>query len=205
MTDNFTEKHYHKIQHFISESPWSARDLMDSVAQDIHVLLKDEPTIGLLLDESSEEKKGDSSVGVSAQYCGNLGKQANCQTAVFGTLSAGEHFSIIDAELYLPQGWVDDPKRCLKAGIPLADIQYRKKVNIALGIVKRQKEAGIKFDFVAADALYGHDIDFREGLEKLNVLYVVDTHKSTRIYTEPFQLEVPQRKAGSRGEIAFSC
>jgi SRSO17 transposase len=200
MTDNFTEKHYHKIQHFISESPWSARDLMDSVAQDIHVLFQGEPAIGLLLDESSEDKKGDLSVGVSSQYCGNLGKQANCQTAVHGTLNAGEHFSIIDSELYLPQCWVDDQERCLKAGIPIEAIQYRKKTNIALAIVKRQKEAGVRFDFVAADALYGHDIDFREGLEKLNVLYVVDTHKSTRIYTEPFQLEVPQRKAGSRGK-----
>ena len=78
MSENLPSNDYHRIQHFISESPWSARELMDSVAQDINELFKNEKSVGFIIDESSEEKKGDFSVAVAHQYCGNLGKQANC-------------------------------------------------------------------------------------------------------------------------------
>ncbi len=92
---NLPSKEYHRIQHFISESKWSVRDLMVSVAQDVNELFKNEKYVGLLIDESSEEKKGNHSVAVSHQYCGNLGKQANFQVAVFATLSTGEHLSML--------------------------------------------------------------------------------------------------------------
>jgi len=199
MTKNLAPNNYHQIQHFISESPWSARGLMDSIAQDINELFKNEKSVGLLIDESSEEKKGEYSVGVAHQYCGNLGKKANCQVAVFATLSAGEHFCIVDAQLYLPQVWIDDQARRQKAGVP-EEIIYKKKAAIALEIVKRQKKAGIRIDYVAADALYGHDSDFRKGLDELGILFVVDIHKDTNIYEQEFQMEIPPKKEGSRGK-----
>jgi SRSO17 transposase len=199
MTANLATKEYHRIQHFISESGWSARDLQDSVSKDINTLFKDEKSVGLLIDESSEEKKGDFSVGVAHQYCGNLGKQANCQVAVFGTLSAGEHFSIVDAELYFPQSWIDDPARRAKAGVP-EEIVYKKKADIALDIVRRQLKLGVRIDYVAADALYGHDSDFRAGLDELNLLFVVDVHKDTKIFQEAFAYEVPLKKEGAKGK-----
>ena len=134
MTNNRSEKEYHRIQHFISESPWCARELMDSCAQDIHTVFKNAPSVGLLIDETSEEKKGNYSVGTSHQYCGNLGKQANCQVAVFATLCTDEHFSIVDAQLYLPKNWCDDPDRRKTAGVPVETV-YRKKADIALDSV----------------------------------------------------------------------
>lgn len=199
MSSNLSSNEYHRIQHFISESPWSARDLIDSVALDVNALFKDNKSVGLLLDESSEEKKGDCSVGVAHQYCGNLGKQANCQVAVYATLSSGEDFSIIDAELYLPESWINDAERRKKAGVPDA-VVYRKKTQIALGIIKRIKDSGIRFDYVAADSLYGHDSEFRAGLDEMRVLYVVDIHKDTKIHTERFEMEVPSKKSGARGK-----
>lgn len=204
MTDNLSTKEYHQIHHFISESEWSARALMVSVAQDINELFINEKSVGLLLDESSEEKKGEHSVGVAHQYCGNLGKQANCQVAVFATLSAGEHFSIVDAELYLPKVWTDDAARCKKAGIP-PETTYKKKTTIALDIVKRLKLAGIRFDYVSADGLYGHDMEFRAGLDELGVLFVVDVHKDLKIFEEAFEIEVPQKKEGARGKEAINA
>lgn len=204
MTDNLSTKEYHQIHHFISESEWSARALMVSVAQDINELFINEKSVGLLLDESSEEKKGEHSVGVAHQYCGNLGKQANCQVAVFATLSAGEHFSIVDAELYLPKVWTDDAARCKKAGIPPETV-YKKKSAIALDIVKRLKLAGIRFDYVSADGLYGHDMEFRAGLDELGVLFVVDVHKDLKIFEEAFEIEVPQKKEGARGKEAINA
>ena len=199
MSSNLPPSNYHRIQHFISESPWSARKLIDSVALDVNELFKDTKSVGLLLDESSEEKKGDCSVGVAHQYCGSLGKLANCQVAVYATLCSQEHFSIIDAELYLPESWINDADRRKKAGVP-DTIAYRKKAQIALDIIKRIKAAGIRFDYVAADSLYGHDPDFRVGLDEMGILYVVDTHKDTKIYKEAFQVEIPQKKLGTKGK-----
>jgi SRSO17 transposase len=204
MTDHLSSKEYHQIQHFISESQWSARALMVSVAEDINNLFKNEKSVGLLIDESSEEKKGDQSVGVSHQYCGNLGKQANCQVAVFATLSAGEHFSIVDAELFLPQVWVNDAAKRKKAGIPKETV-YKKKSAIALDMIIRLKEAGIRFDYVAADGLYGHDMEFRAGLDKLGILFVADVHKDLKIFEEAFENEVPQKKEGARGKTATNA
>lgn len=199
MTANLASIDYHRIQHFISESPWSARELMDSVAQDINGLFKNEKSVGLLIDESSEEKKGNFSVGVAHQYCGNLGKTANCQVAVFATLSAGEHFSIVDAQLYLPLEWINDPARRKEAGVP-KDIVYKKKADIALEMIERLKDAGIRIDYVSADALYGHDSDFRIGLDELGILFLGDTHKDTKIYEQEFQMEIPLKEVGSRGK-----
>jgi SRSO17 transposase len=199
MTANLPSKKYYQIQHFISESQWSARDLMVSVAADVNELFKNEKTVGLLIDESSEEKKGDHSVGVSHQYCGNLGKQANCQVGVYATLSAGEHFSIVDAQLYLPKVWTDDAERCKKAGIPIGTV-YKKKSEIALDIIKRLFLAGIRFDYVSVDGLYGHDTEFRTGLDELCVLFVADVHKDLKIFEEAFEIQVPEKKKGVRGK-----
>ena len=77
---------YHKMQHFISDSTWNARSLMDQVATDVSSSLPKQTLTGLLIDESGWVKKGDKSVGVGHQYCGNVGKTANSQVAVFGCL-----------------------------------------------------------------------------------------------------------------------
>lgn len=199
MTANLSDKDYHRIQHFISESPWSARELINSVALDVNELFKNKKSVGLLIDESSEEKKGDFSVGVAHQYCGNLGKLANCQVAVFATLCSDENFSLIDAELYLPESWIEDAEKREKAGVP-QDIEYRKKAEIALEMIERIQKSGIRFDYVAADSLYGHDVAFRAGLDALGITFVVDTHKDTKIYKEEFRIEIPEKKAGTRGK-----
>ena len=78
---------YSQMQHFITESPWDHRKLIDQVAQEVSRSLPTRKLTGLIIDESGWEKKGKKSVGVAPQYCGNLGKVANCQVAVFGTLS----------------------------------------------------------------------------------------------------------------------
>lgn len=199
MSANEKPNHYHRVQHFISESPWSSRQLMNSVAKDISCLFEADSSVGLLVDEASEEKKGNRSVGVAPQYCGNLGKKANCQTAVFATLTAGEHFSIIDAELYLPQSWIEDKERRKEAGVP-DDIVYQKKSDLALKIIARQKEEGRRMDYVCGDGFYGHGTGFRTGLDVLGLLFVLDIHKDTKIYTEEFEIEVPIKIPNSKGK-----
>jgi SRSO17 transposase len=92
---------YHQMQHFISESPWDHRKLLDQVALYVSGSLPKRKLTGLIIDESGWEKKGEKSVGVAPQYCGNVGKVANSQVAVFGALCNGDFASMVDARLYL--------------------------------------------------------------------------------------------------------
>ena len=194
----YQQADYHRIQHFISESPWDHRAAFDDAAKDCSQFLTGLGKVGLLIDESGIEKKGDSSVGVARQYCGRVGKVTNCQIGVFACLAAGENSALIDARLYLPKAWTEDIARCKKAGIPIKEQEFKTKGELALEIVKTQKEKGIKFDFVGGDGFYGHDTKLQEGLDELGLCFMLDIHSRDKIYLEPFEMELPQKK-GTRG------
>jgi SRSO17 transposase len=102
---------YHQMQHFITESPWDYRELIDQVALDVSGRLPRQKLTRLIIDESGWEKKGEKSVGVAPQYCGNVWKEANSQVAVFAALSNGDFASKVDARLYLPERWCPDADR----------------------------------------------------------------------------------------------
>lgn len=202
MTDGYPKEDYYKIQHFISESPWSAQEAISAAAKDVNTLFNGRKNIALVIDESGEEKKGNESVGVSHQYCGNLGKTCNSQSAVYGALVTGDLVSIIDTRLYLPKSWTDDGKRCDKAGIPIEFQVFKTKTELALEIIKAQRASGIRFDWINADGLYGNDLVLLNELEKLNELYVIDIHSNKRVYLEPFVIEVKEKKTASRGRAS---
>jgi SRSO17 transposase len=90
---------YHQIQHFISQSPWDAAGVRDSVASNTDELFSGFEEVYLLIDESCHTKKGNKSVGVARQYSGQLGKVDNCQVAVYAALSADKYYSLIDTRL----------------------------------------------------------------------------------------------------------
>jgi SRSO17 transposase len=196
--ETLPDDNYSKLQHFISESPWDAFAVMEKVAKDTDALLKEFDSVGLLIDESGEEKKGDCSVGVAPQYCGSKGKIANCQVAVFGCLAADKYANLIDARLYLPESWTSDKKRCKGAGVPKERLKFKKKTELALEIVRAQRKAGIRFDFVGADAFYGNDSWFLKELDKDGELFVIDVHKDQPVYLEKPVIAVPE-KQGNKG------
>lgn len=196
--EKVTDSEYHKIQHFISDSPWEAKPLMQSVAEDANDLFENFKKVGLIIDESAEEKKGDCSVGVAYQYCGNKGKLANCQVAVYACLAAEKYASLIDTRLYLPKEWTDDKKRCKKAGIPKEHRKFKKKTELALEIIKAQRDAGIRFDWVGGDAFYGNDYQLLKSLDEHDELFVMDIHNDSHVYLEEPVLAVPE-KQGTRG------
>ncbi len=195
MTDGYPKEDYYKIQHFISESPWSAAEAMACAAKDVDRLFEGRKHIALVIDESGEDKKGIESVGVGHQYCGNLGKICNSQVAVYGALVADNMVSIIDTRLYLPKSWTDAPERCDKVGIPEESRIFKTKTELALEI-KAQRAAGIRFDWINADGLYGNDLALLSELEKLNELYVIDIHSNKGIYLAPFELGIKEKKPG---------
>ena len=109
-----------QFQHFISNSPWRHEPVVEQIGRDADRLLGGKPTSALIIDESSFAKQGEHSVGVARQWCGRLGKVDNCQVAVFAVLTDGQRHAPVDMRLYLPQRWIEDPKRCDRAGIPVS-------------------------------------------------------------------------------------
>ena len=179
---------YFQMQHFITESKWDHRELIDRVASGVSKLLPKRKMTGLIIDESGWVKKGDKSVGVGHQYCGNVGKISNSQVAVFACLSNGDFAALIDARLFLPKAWCEDPGRCKEAGVPDGEMAFKTKLELAAEIINHQKRQGIKFDFIAADGYYGNDASFAREIENMGSVYMLDVHSDTEIYLEKPEL-----------------
>jgi SRSO17 transposase len=169
------------LHHFVTNSPWNERAILNRIAKEAGKLLAGKDTC-LLIDETGFPKKGRTSVGVMRQYCGRTGKIDNCQMSVFAALVSGEKSLPIDFRLYLPKEWTEDRERCLKAGIPADKIEIKTKAQQAFEMVKSAKEKGIKFNWVGADAGYGKDPGFLADLWNLGVIFVADVHKSQLLY-----------------------
>lgn len=164
-----------RLHHMVADAEWDSGTMdRDRVGR----LSASSPQGGiLLLDDTAQVKDGDCSVGVGRQYSGTLGKVGNCQVIVTAHYvadaldsSAPLHWPVA-ARLYLPKSWADDVERRRRAGVP-EDLAFQTKHEIALDMVRRSREWGVPFRFVAADAAYGSNPGFLEGLEEQQVLYV---------------------------------
>lgn len=200
MVENIANSDYKRYINFLSVSNWSARDVNYTTMIGADKALREQklkskkPT-GLVVDETSHLKKGIKSVGVSRQYAGVSGKVDNCQVSVHLSLANEKFCTLIGTELFLPEKWIADSTRCEKAGIPLSDQKYQTKPELALKLVKQAIDAGVEFDFIGGDGLYGHNAELTRELDKLNQLYVLDVHKDETIFlTEP-KISIPERKS----------
>ena len=107
------------FQHFLSDSGWDEQEVFDLVATEANKSLGNSEESCLIIDESGIPKKGKKSVGVSRQWCGQMGKVENCQVGVFAALCHGNYVSLTDVRLFLPEeSWINDKERCLEAGVP---------------------------------------------------------------------------------------
>lgn len=182
MEEKVPESNEQALQHFVTNSPWDERSLLNQVATEGNKLLGGKEDSCLLIDETSFTKKGKKSVGVMRQYSGRAGKIDNCQIAVFAALVSGDKSLPIDFRLYLPKEWTEDAPRCLSAGIPEDKIQFKTKCQQATEMIKAAVDNGVKFNWVGADAGYGKDPGFIADLNKLKLTFVLDVHKSQNIY-----------------------
>lgn len=198
MEESVEGAEYESLQQFISSSSWSARDVMDRVAKEADGIVGGMPCTALVLDESAFSKKGEKSVGVARQYDGRHGKVDNCQVAVFGALVAGSRHTLVDARLFLPDEWVDDPERCRRAGVPDADIVAKSKVDLAMDIVKHQRELGVRFAYVCADGLYGNSGGFARGLDDSGETFMLHVHSNQLVYLRDPGPAVPEGKGRGR-------
>jgi len=148
---------HQSLHHFVAKANWSDEAMLAAVSDHMLPVIEQRgPIRALIIDDTGMPKKGRHSVGVARQYCGQLGKQDNCQVAV-SLSAANDHASLpLAYRLYLPQEWADDPDRRAGAGVP-DDVVFQTKSRIALDQLGAALAAGIDAEFVLADAGYGNE------------------------------------------------
>src|SRR6266568_4043571 len=163
---------HQSLHHFVAKAQWSDKEMLRRVAQWVVPLMDFGVGGWWIIDDTGFPKKGKHSVGVTRQYCGVLGKQDNCQVAVSVSLAC-EHGSLPVAwQLYVPHIWAEDKALRVKAGIP-GDIKFATKPQIALQQLRGLLTEGAPRHCVLADAGYGIDYAFRQGLSELGLAYMV--------------------------------
>jgi SRSO17 transposase len=152
---------HQSLHHFVAKADWSDDTVLAAVrARVLPSIERHGPIRALIVDDTGIPQKGKHSVGVARQYCGQLGKQDNCQVAV-SLSAANDHASLpIAYRLYLPHEWVDAPDRRAQAGVP-DDVGFQTKPQIALDQLRAALAAGVEAEVALADAGYGTDTDFR--------------------------------------------
>jgi SRSO17 transposase len=150
-----------------------------------------------IVDDTGFPKKGKHSVGVARQYCGELGKQENCQVAVSLSVANDQASLPVAYRLYLPETWAEDPSRRAKAGVP-EEIGFVTKTAIALGQMRRALEEGVPGGVVLADAGYGDETDFRVGVDALDLRYVLGIRSATTVWP-PGEAPLPPAPWSGRG------
>ena len=176
--DNVRRMHQ-SLHHVVADAPWSDEAVLDRCLDLVMpAMLRRDPVVAWVVDDTGFPKKGRDSVGVARQYCGQVGKQDNCRVAVSLSVTTEKASMPVAFRLYLPQSWIEDRQRRKKAGVP-DSIQFQTKPEIALDQIQRARERGIPQGVVLADAGYGNDTGFRAELAKLKLAYVVGIQSSS--------------------------
>jgi len=175
---------HQSMHHFVAEAPWSDRQVLDTVRDyALPVIEGHGPILAWIVDDTGHPKKGKHSVGVARQYCGQLGKQENCQVAVSLSV-ANESASLpVAYDLYLPAEWAADFARRHTVGVP-DSVAFHTKPEMALAQIKQALAAGVRRGVVVADAGFGNDTKFRDQLTQLKLPYAVGIGPLTTVWPE---------------------
>jgi len=198
-----TAAQHQSLLHFVGVAEWSDEQVLAKVRELVlPAIERDGPIEAWIIDDTSFPKQGRHSVGVQHQYCGQLGKQANCQVAV--TLSLANHHASLPVayRLYVPKDWAQDSARREKAGIPAA-VDFTTKPQIALEQLRWACEAGLPRGVVMVDPGYGQDARLRTGVSALGLLYVAGVQSKCLVWppgTGPRRLGRLLNNTGRRDE-----
>jgi SRSO17 transposase len=196
--DNVGRMHQ-SLHHLVAAAPWSDEEMLAEVRRRVlPSMQKHGPVVAWIVDDTAFPKQGRHSVGVARQYCGQTGKQDNCQAAVSLSVSTWNASLPIAWRLYLPEVWCQDTKRRERTGVP-EEIEFRTKPEIALGQIRQAVEQKVPEGVVLADAGYGNGTPFRKAITELELPYMVGVESSTTVW-EPGQQPLPAapRKPGRR-------
>lgn len=189
------------LHHFVAKADWSEESLLQAVAAWV-VPKMDLEEAAWIIDDTGIPKKGEHSVGVARQYCGQLGKQDNCQVAVSISLATEQASLPMAYRLYLPKAWAEDKGRRRKAGVP-NDIGFATKTEIAVEQLEALLGRGYPKCCVLADAGYGVDTVFRQRLSDLGLQYMVGITSAIVVWPPGITPLPPKRYAG-RGRPPLS-
>ena len=198
-----TAAQHQSLLHFVNVAPWLDENVLAKVRELVlPAIEKREPIEAWIIDDTAFPKQGRHSVGVHHQYCGQLGKQANCQVAV--SLSLANHSASLPVayRLYLPKDWAEDGARRDKAGVPV-EIAFKTKPEIALEQIQWACAAGLPRGVVLMDAAYGYDSRLRTGMTGLGLSYVAGILPTTLMWpsgTGPRRCSKPLNNTGRRDE-----
>jgi SRSO17 transposase len=198
-----TAAQHQSLLHFVGVATWSDEKVLAKVREMVlPAMTKDGPIEAWIIDDTSFPKQGKHSVGVHHQYCGQLGKQANCQVTV--SLSIANHAASLPVayRLYLPEAWTKDRARRKKAGVP-KEIKFKTKPEIALEQIRWACEAGLPRGAGLMDVAYGNDSRLRAGMTALEVPYVASILPNTLMWrsgTGPRRKGKPLNNTGRRDE-----
>src|SRR6266851_2232323 len=193
---------HQKLLHFVAEAPWSDERVLTKVRELVLPAIEHHgPIEAWIIDDTSYPKQGTHSVGVHHQYCGQLGKQANCQVVV--TLSIANHHASLPIayRLYLPREWTNDASRRAKAHVPRA-ITFKTKPQIALEQIRAALLAGVAPGVVLMDASYGSNSALRQAITGLGLRYVAAIVSTIKV--RPVREDDPQPPRVSVEALALS-
>jgi SRSO17 transposase len=189
---------HQSLHHVVAKAEWDAAALLRAVRDFVlPAIERHGPVRYWIVDDTGFPKKGKHSVGVARQYCGELGKQDNCQVAVSLSVANDQASLPIAWRLYLPEAWAADPQRRAKAGVP-EEIGFETKTAIALGQIQQALAEGVPVGVVLGDAGYGDETDFRVGVAGLDLRYVLGIRSATSVWP-PGQAPLPPKPWSGRG------
>jgi SRSO17 transposase len=173
---------HQSLHHFVAKAPWDDTPVLMAVCEQVlPALTRHGPITAWILDDTGFPKKGTHSVGVARQYCGQLGKQDNCQVAVSLSLANDGGSLPVAFDLYLPEEWANDPVRRTRAGVPKS-LAFRTKPQIALEQIRRARADGLPPGVVLGDAAYGIETDFRTALTAVSLSYVLGVQSTLGVW-----------------------
>jgi SRSO17 transposase len=198
LAPNNVRRTHQSLHHVVADAPWSDEAILRQVREAVlPAMQKHGPVVCWIVDDTGFPKKGSHSVGVARQYCGQVGKQDNCRVAVSLSVATWGSSLPIAYQLYLPEVWASDRKRRNAAGVP-EDVEFQTKPQIALDQIREAVQQDVPRGVVVADAGYGVDGQFRSGVTKLGLEYVVGVQSSVAVWepgTEPLP-PAPRKKMG---------
>jgi SRSO17 transposase len=189
---------HQSLHHLVAQADWDDAALLRAVRERVlPAVERHGPVRYWMVDDTAFPKQGAHSVGVARQYCGQLGKQENCQVAVSLSVANDRASLPIAWRLYLPEAWTRDVARRAKAGVPEA-IGFGTKTAIALGQLRQARDEGVPVGTVLGDAGYGDECDFRVGVAGLELRYVLGIRSATTVWP-PGRAPLPPAPWSGRG------
>jgi SRSO17 transposase len=181
------------MQQFIGQGRWQDEKLLKKHWRLVNETLGEEDGVWIV-DGSGFPKKGEYSVGVARQWCGQLGKVDNCQVGVFAAYASRKGYTLLDRRLYLPEGWFDKDhsERWERCGIP-GDTHFKTKPELALEMLEVVVAEGtLNFRWVTCDEAYGRDTAFLDSVAELGLWYYAEVPHDTQVWEACPQTAIPE-------------